>query len=59
MDRLPPAIKAKITRLINDAKAEAFAGAQPPEEAQQLRDDLEWARYCLEQTILTHLKRNQ
>lgn len=53
----PPAIRGKITELINAAHEAAFAGTLDPQDAESVRNNRDWARYCLETTILTHLER--
>lgn len=53
----PAQIKAKITAYMRAVEKFAFLGAQPPEDRDQIEQDLKFARYNLEQTILTHLER--
>jgi hypothetical protein len=49
----PAAIKAKITALESAVMEYAFAGAQPPEDREQILQDAQFRRSCLERTILT------
>jgi hypothetical protein len=49
----PAAIKAKITALEGAVMDYAFAGSQTPEDREQILQDAQFRRYCLEQTILT------
>jgi hypothetical protein len=53
VEGLAPAIKAKITKLIEVAGDFAFMGASEPADEKTIEDNLHRARYDLEQTILT------
>lgn len=57
VDGVPPAIRAKVTRLIVAAREAAFSGMAAPEDRPGIEEDLAIARYNLEQTIMTHLKK--
>jgi len=48
-----PAVKGKITTVIEAAMEYAFIGAKDPEDHECIEDDLHAARYDLEQTICT------
>jgi hypothetical protein len=54
---IPAYVKAKITELIAAADTYAFKGSMRDDEAEAAEADLEAARYNLEQTIATALKR--
>lgn len=53
----PAPIKAKITAYMKAVQEFAFLGAQDPKEHAQIARDLVIARYNLEQTIVSYLKR--
>lgn len=53
------AVKAALTRLIRAAQEAAFAGAMAPDDALEVCDDLDWARYCAEQTIASAIAKVQ
>lgn len=57
VDGLPRPIKAKITQLINASREAAFAGSQPPEDRQAIREYQDVCRYNLERTIMTLLEK--
>ena len=54
---LAPAIKAKITAYRKASEAYAFIGSQDPEDHESIIQTLQEARYDLQRTILTHLKK--
>ncbi len=56
---IPRSIKAKITELINASNEEALAGSRDPAEAAAIREWAKEARYNLEATIQTVLKKAQ
>ena len=56
---IPTSIKAKITEMINAADQAAMAGSYSPEQAKESREWLTEARYNLEATIQTALKKAQ
>lgn len=53
----PAAIKAKITRFEHAVMDYAFIGAAMPSDAEAITADAQTARYNLEQTILTYIRR--
>ena len=55
----PPAIKGKITQLMNATVDAALAGSMHPHDAAQARQYRDHCRYDLERTILTHLGRSK
>jgi hypothetical protein len=60
VDSLSPSIKAKITKLIGASKEYAFIGALTDSEEQDgVEEELHIARYNLERTILTLVKKAQ
>ena len=58
VEGLPPAIKAKITQLVNAAHDAAFSGMADPVDRQAIDDYEIVSRYNLEQTIMTFLNKN-
>lgn len=54
---IPPAIKAKITSFANAVEEEAFAGAAPKEDRKAIEAETNAARYDLERTIETYIRR--
>ena len=59
VDGLAPSIKAKITKLIGASKEYAFIGAAEIDDMEVIEEELHIARYNLEQTILTLVKKAQ
>ena len=49
-------VKAALTSLIRVAQEAAFAGELPPDEAIEIRLELDWRRYCTEQAIATAIQ---
>jgi hypothetical protein len=59
VDSLTPSIKAKITKLIDASKEYAFIGAAEVDDMEGIEEELHIARYNLERTILTLVKKAQ
>ena len=57
VDGLSPSIKALITKLENAIHACAWAGAQPPEDHEEIMTSAQTARYNLEQAIAAQIKK--
>lgn len=55
----PPHIKAKITQFETAMMEFAFVGSVDPADRPRITRDAQFARYNLEQTILTELKKGQ
>ncbi len=57
VEGLPPAIRGKVTQLMNASHDAAFAGSAHPDDMDSTREYEQVCRYELERTILTHLQR--
>lgn len=53
---LPPAILGKISEFQNAVRDAAFAGSNHPDDAETIREHVDWCRYQLERTIKTYLE---
>ncbi len=57
VEGLPPAIRGKVTQLINAAHDAAWVGSAHPFDMDDIREYEHISRYELERTIMTHLER--
>lgn len=59
VEGLPPAIRGKITQLMNASLDAAFSGSQEPEVCKQQIEYEKVCRYELERTIKTYLDKKE